>query len=189
MLPLRAARSPYFEAFMINPSRHADNRNWLESLGRYIPGFKGYLEKEYRRDADFLARKALADRLQRSKPALDSYMRNIVDAGVLDGLTQCERVRSRVDGLINAMRSDVRGYSGIFDFVKVREDLLDQVYEHDMSLVDDVEAVGAAIDALSSSSEPPATTIPPILKQIEDLERQYAKRSDLLKGLAPEAAS
>lgn len=174
---------------MINPSRHADNRNWLESLGRYIPGFKGYLDKEYRREADYLARKALADRLQRSKPALDSYMRNIVDAGSLDGLTLCERVRSRVDTLINTMRSDVRGYSGIFDYVKVKEDLLDQVYEHDMSLVDDVEAVGTSIDALSTSGESPNLVIPPILKQIEDIERLYAKRSDMLKGLAPEATA
>lgn len=172
---------------MINPSRHADNRNWLESLGRKIPGFKGYLDKEYRRDADYLARKALADRLQRSKPALDTYMRNIVDAGVLDGLTLCERVRSRVDTLINTMRSDVRGYSGIFDFVKVREDLLDQVYEHDMSLVDDVEALGASIDALSTSTEAPTAVVPPIMKQIEEVERLYAKRSDLLKGLGPDA--
>lgn len=174
---------------MINPSRHADNRNWLESLGRYIPGFKGYLEKEYRREADYLARKALADRLHRSKPQLDSYMRNIVDAGQLDGLTLCERVRSRLDTLINTMRSDVRGYSGIFDYVKVREDLLDQVYEHDMSLVDDVEAVAAAIDTLSTSSAAPSAVVPPILQQIENLERLYAKRSDLLKGLAPEASS
>jgi hypothetical protein len=171
---------------MTNPSRHADNRNWMESLARKIPGFKGYLEKEYRRDADHLARKALADRLQRSKPALDSYMRNIVDAGMLDGLTQSERVRSRVDALINTMRSDVRGYSGIFDYVKVREDLLDQVYEHDMSLVDDVEALGASIDALSGSATPPAVAIPPIMKQIEELDRLYAKRGDLLKGLAPD---
>jgi hypothetical protein len=170
---------------MINPSRHADDRNWLESLGRKIPGFKGYLEKEYRRDADYLARKALADRLQRAKPALDSYMRNMVDAGVLDGLPLCERVRSRVDTLINQMRGDVRLYSGIFDFVKVKEDLLDQVYEHDMSLMDDIEALAASIDALSGSAEPPSAAIPPILKQIDEADRLYAKRGDLLKGLAP----
>lgn len=171
---------------MMNPSRHAENRNWLESLGRSIPGFKGYLEKEYRRDADYLARQALADRLQRSKPALESYMRSILDLGALDGLTQCERIRTRLDGLINQMRSDVRGYSGIFDFVKVREDLLDQVYEHDMSLLDDVEALAASIDALKTGVEPPATAVPPIMRQIEEVERLYAKRGDLLKGLGPD---
>lgn len=171
---------------MSNPSRHADDRNWLESLGRKIPGFKGYLEKEYRRDSDFLARKLLADSLQRSKPSLDTYMRNLVDAGVLDGLTQCERVRTRIDGLINAIRSAERGYSGMFDYVKVKENVLDQIYELDMSLVSDANAVAEAITALAGSSAPPAEVIPPVLKQIDELERLFQKRGDLLKGLGPD---
>ncbi len=175
-------------AAMSNPSRHADDRNWLESLGRKIPGFKGYLEKEYRRDSDFLARKLLADQLQRAKPSLDTYMRNLVDSGSLDGLTQCERVRTRVDGLINQIRGAERGYSGLFDFVKVKENVLEQAYELDMSLQSDASAVAEAIEALASSSEPPAQAIPPVLKQIDELERLFQKRGDLLKGLGPDVA-
>lgn len=171
---------------MANPAKHASDRNWLESLGRNIPGFKGYLEKEYRRDSDFLARKMLADRLQRAKPGLDSYMRNLLDAGNLDAMTQCERVRTKVDTLINNIRSAERGYSGLFDFVKVREDLLEQVYQHDMSLAADVNAAGDAIENLASSSEPPATMIPPVMKQLDEIERLFAKRGDLLKGLGPD---
>jgi hypothetical protein len=173
--------------FMTNPSRHANDRNWLENIALKIPGFKGYLEKEYRRDSDYLARKALADRLQRAKPSLDNYMRNLMDAGQLDSLTQVERIRTRLDGLINQLRSDVRGYSGIFDFVKVREDLLEQVYEHDMSLLDDVNALGDSIDALSTSTAPLSETLPPVLKQLDEVERLYARRGDLLKGLGPDA--
>jgi hypothetical protein len=173
--------------YMTNPSRHAHDRNWLENIALKIPGFKGYLEKEYRRESDYLARKALADRLQRAKPALDSYMRNLMDAGQLDSLTQVERIRTRLDGLINQLRSDVRGYSGIFDFVKVREDLLEQVYEHDMSLLDDVNALGDSLDALSASSAPVTETLPTVMKQLDEVERLYARRGDLLKGLGPDA--
>jgi hypothetical protein len=171
---------------MTNPARHADNRNWLESLGRKIPGFKGYLEKEYRRESDFLARKMMADRLQRAKPSLDSYMRNLTDAGDLDALPKCERERTRLDTLNKNMRGAERGYSGIFDFVKVKEDLLEQVYQHVMSLVADVNALSEAIDDLSASSEAPATMIPPVMKQIDEVERLFNKRGDLLNGLGPE---
>ncbi|HTN76324.1 MAG TPA: hypothetical protein VL096_13795 [Pirellulaceae bacterium] len=171
---------------MSNPSRHADDRNWLESLGRSIPGFKGYLEKEYRRDSDFLARKQLADRLQRAKPSLDTYMRNLVDSAQLDGLTQCERVRTRVDGLINTIRSAERGYSGIFDYVKVKQDLLDQVYQGDMALLSDVNAAADAIEALATTSDSPTIAIPPVLKQIDEVDRLFQKRGDLLKGLGPD---
>lgn|SRR5690606_10395758 len=171
---------------MFNPSRHAENRNWLESLGQKIPGFRGYLEKEYRREADALVRRAMADRLMRAKPSLDSYMRNLMDQGVLDGLTLVERVRTRIDGLINAMRGDVRGYSGLFDYVKVREDLLEQVYEHDMTLVDDVNALGELVDSLAGATTPPGEAVPALMSQIQEIERLYAKRSDLLKGLGPD---
>jgi hypothetical protein len=171
---------------MSNPARHAENRNWLESLGRSIPGFRGYLEKEYRRESDFLARTQLVNRLQSSKSSLDSYMRNLIDAAQLDALPQCERVRTRLDTLINAIRGAERGYSGLFDYVKVNEGLLDQVYEHDMSLIDDANAIAESLDALASSTAAPATTIPPILKQIDELERLFDKRNDLLKGLGPD---
>jgi hypothetical protein len=171
---------------MSNPARHADDRNWLESLGRKIPGFRGYLEKEYRRESDYLARTQLVDRLQRSKASLDSYMRNLIDSSQLDALPQCERVRTRLDTLINTMRSAERGYSGLFDYVKVREDVLDQVYEHDMSLLSDVNAVGDTLDGLAGSTAPPATTIPPLLKQIDELDRLFARRSEILKGLGPD---
>jgi hypothetical protein len=92
-----------------------------------------------------------------------------------------------LDGLINQLRSDVRGYSGIFDFVKVREDLLDQVYEHDLSLLGDVNALGDSLDALATSTAPVAETLPPVLKQLDEVERLYARRGDLLKGLGPDA--
>src|SRR5262245_518811 len=59
------------EPIVPDPSRHAESRNWIESLARHIPGFKGYLEKEYRRDSDHLARTWIADQLQKSKTALD----------------------------------------------------------------------------------------------------------------------
>ena len=69
---------------MPEPRQHTQSRGWIESILRRIPGFKGYLEKEYRRDSDSLQRTWLADRLQRSKRALDTYSRTLVDAGKLD---------------------------------------------------------------------------------------------------------
>ncbi len=57
----------FFEVIMPEPRQHAQSRGWIESIGRRIPGFKGYLEKEYRRDSDALQRTWLADRLQRAK--------------------------------------------------------------------------------------------------------------------------
>ena len=73
---------------MPEPREHTEQRNWIESILRHIPGFHGYLEKEYRREADELQREWLADRLQRSKRAVDNLARPLADAGQIDALPQ-----------------------------------------------------------------------------------------------------
>ena len=47
---------------MIDPEHHAEGRNFVESILRHVPGFRGYLEKEYRRESDYLLRTAMASR-------------------------------------------------------------------------------------------------------------------------------
>jgi len=168
---------------MIDPKEHSEHRGIIESILRFIPGFRGYLLKDYRQESDYLARKWMADRLDQSKRALDDYMISLVNAGQLDPLSTCERVKTRLDGLVLKMRGSVRGYSGFFDFVQVNVDLLDQVYEHDMSLIRDVTAAAEAIEQLSSKPEVPPTTLNDLLRQLDEVDRKFAKRGDLLNGV------
>lgn len=168
---------------MPDPERHADDRNAIESLLRRIPGFRGYLEKEYRRDSDHLTRKWLADRIQRAKGSLDAYLRTLADAGTLDALPQFERSRTKLDGIMSKMRGDVRGYSGFFDFVRVDERMLDRVYDHDVSLMRDVDALLQAVDQLPTHADSPNTLAGRLHQQVEELERKYGQRAEILQGL------
>ncbi|HUT95819.1 MAG TPA: hypothetical protein VMY37_40580 [Thermoguttaceae bacterium] len=168
---------------MPEPKEHAEHRNWLETILRYIPGFRGYLEKEYRRDSDGLQREWLADRLQRSKRAIDDFTRPLADAGRIDALPQVDRLRGRLDKLIARIRGAMQGYSGFFDLVRVREDLLDRVYEHDLGLMQRVDALSQAIEGLPDALDRTAQTISSLLEQIDALEQQWDIREDMLKGL------
>jgi hypothetical protein len=168
---------------MPEPKEHAEHRNWLESILRYIPGFRGYLEKEYRRDSDELQRQWLADRLQRSKRAIDDLTRPLADAGRIDALPQVDRLRARLDKLISRIRGAMQGYSGFFDLVRVREDLLDRVYEHDVGLMQRVDALGQAIEEMPDAPGSIAERVPELLEQIDALEEQWDVREDMLQGL------
>lgn len=167
---------------MTDFSRHVDTRNPLESLLRKIPGFKGYLEKEYRRESDQLARTLAVDYLQKCKLSLDEFQRSQVDAGRLDALSQCERIRSRLDRLQSQLKGAMRGYSGFFDFVQVDEGLLDQIYQHDLMLVDDAEGLATKFDQLVTTSDA-AASFTDVQHRIEDIARQVADRTKLLEGL------
>jgi predicted nucleic acid-binding Zn-ribbon protein len=168
---------------MPEPKEHAKRRNWIETVLRYIPGFRGYLEKEYRRESDELQREWLADRLQRSKRAIDQLTRPLADAGQIDLLPQVDRMRGRLDKLIARIRGAMQGYSGFFDLVRIREPELDRVYEHDVKLMEQVDALGRAVERLPEEQEGLAARVTDVLDEIDELEAKWDVREDILKGL------
>ena len=168
---------------MPEPKDHTESRNFVESVLRYIPGFRGYLEKEYRRESDELQREWLASRLERSKRALENLSRPLADSGQIDILPQIDRIRGQVDKLIGRVRGAMQGYSGFFDLVRVGEDLLDRVYQHDLALMQEVDAVGEAIEALPGQHDRIAGSLPALLEQIDALQARWDVREDMLKGL------
>ena len=100
---------------MIDPTKHSEDRNFVERMLGVIPGFKGYLEKEERRESDHLLRTWMCQQLGEAKKKVDAVSRNLLDAGQIDALPQLERVKNRIEGFANKVESAVRGYSGVFD--------------------------------------------------------------------------
>jgi hypothetical protein len=168
---------------MVDPSKHADRRGWIESVLRYIPGFKGYLEKEYRRESDALARKHLADRLQAAKRGVNQYQRTLLESGRLDDLPALERSITAIDTLINRFTGDVRGYSGFFDFVQIEEDELDRIYENDLKLINDVEALVKQTESLTPRRDEPRSVAAQLQKQLDEVAEKYSQRTKILTGL------
>jgi hypothetical protein len=168
---------------MIDPKQHADNRGAIESILRYIPGFSGYLEKEYRRESDALARNWLADRLQRAKRGLDEYGHTLVNLGQIDQLAVLERMRARLDRAINRMRAQMPGYSGFFDYVQVDQGLLDDIYEHDLAMITRVDALAQRLEQLPGSEQAPLQVVPAIQSEVDQVLADIDRREDLLKGV------
>jgi hypothetical protein len=168
---------------MPEPKQHADNRNWLESLGRKIPGFRGYLEKAYRRESDELQRKWLSDQLQRSKRGLNEYARSLAEAAQVDQLPQIERLRSKLDRLIGRITSAMQGYSGVFDLVRVQEDELDRLYQHDVGMMQEIESLADGLEKLPASAQPVPEVVSALVAKIEAAEQSRDRREDILKGL------
>lgn len=168
---------------MPDPREHAQNRNVIETVLRQIPGFRGYLEKEYRRESDALQRTWLSDRLDRSKRGLDGVTRALVDAGQIDQLPQWDRLRGRIDKLSSRIRSAMDGYSGFFDLVKIDEAALDRVYQFDADLVQRVDDFGTRVEQLGGGGESAVSQLQPLLDETEALEKIWDERQDILEGL------
>lgn len=131
-----------------------NNRNLIERIGHAVPGFRGYLEKEERRNSDRLLREHLAQRLDRLREKLDPVMRDITNRGgfgTLGLVNELDRVKKALERLVARIRYASYGYSGLFDVDKVKEPELDKLYEFDVALV---ERINQLEEAMTKLTEP-----------------------------------
>jgi hypothetical protein len=117
------------------------NRNALERLGEKIPGYRGFQDRELRRDVDKMLREHIAAELGHLKAGVRDKARGYTDAGQIGALNGFDRLDRQIDGLSQAVRFADYGASGIFDAVKIGEAELQRLYEFDLSVLDDVAAL------------------------------------------------
>jgi nitrate reductase assembly molybdenum cofactor insertion protein NarJ len=123
-------------------------RNVLERLGRKVPGFAGYLDRELTREIDQLVRAHLANSLDAARTSVAAYTRTL-HLGAAGRLERLGSLEKELDALANAVRHAGSGYAGLFDAVKVGQEQLQAVYHLEMAFVEDVEAVAEAAEHLS----------------------------------------
>src|SRR4030065_1681770 len=108
----------------------------------YVPLYHGYKEKELRRESDRLVRMEAVNRL---KAAKTSIRRAFANPTMVQKLTQedtykYDAINSRLDRVTQRIDRAVAGYAGMFEAIKVKENKLDSVIQHDLSLIERAES-------------------------------------------------
>ena len=159
-------------------------QNALEKLANAIPGFKGYRERELRRDADGQQREHLASRLEANKKALNELADQATRGGALDVINDVEAARKRLDRVSARVRYAERGYSGFFDAVKVDETVLGRIYQFDLSLLEGVEAVRTATEAVRAAGPAGARpALQAVTAAVDALDARLNEREAVLRGV------
>ena len=152
-------------------------RNVLEKLGEKIPGYRGFQDRELRRDVDRLQREHLSGELTRLKLELRDKARSYTDAGQIAALGGFDRLDRQIDGLSQAIRFADYGASGIFDAVKIGEAELQRLYEFDLSVLQDLEALQAEVAALPAPGpEGPVSALDRLQQRVRALEDKWRQR-------------
>ena len=131
-------------------------QNALKRLTARMPGFRGYIERNNRRDADELLRDTLASQGTALWDRLNDAQRQWVQEGQLQAAGALEGAARRWRTWIDRVRHAASGYAGWFDAVQVLEPQLDQLYQFDLKLfdvVDQARAQAEALDGLKSDEE------------------------------------
>jgi len=155
----------------------------LEQLVAKVPGYKGYKEKEMRREADKLLREHLARQFEEQRRSITNLQKQLIGARQVGLLDDLESGVMKLQYLIDRLKTASYGYAGFFDAIKVKEAQLDALYEFDNALMDEVPNVATAINKVSAAiaaKEGVAEAIADLVSTIQGVNDTFSKRQDVI---------
>jgi hypothetical protein len=160
-------------------------RNVLERLGDKIPGFRGFQDRELRRDVDKLQREHISGEIGRVKTALRDRARAYTDAGQIALLGPFDRLDRQLDGLSQSVRFADYGASGLFDAVKIGEAELQRLYEFDLSLLDDLGALKTAAGSIPApgGQADAGAALDQVQQQVRAIEEKWRGRERVISNV------
>jgi hypothetical protein len=165
------------------PGRIEEGRNWLERAAAQIPGYRGYKDKELRREADKLQREYVAERLEAVRRKLEELQLDLTRNGRLEPLALVDTTGRRLRTVKDRWLTADYGYAGLFDTVKVDEAVLDQLYQHDLAAQELVGGLEEMTEVLSADSPSLKQDLALLEERIEQLDRHFVERDHLVSGV------
>jgi hypothetical protein len=157
----------------------------FKKLASFIPGFSGYVERQNRRDADKLVRDTVARRFEEQWKRASNLQNDMVSAGKIEFVDDMEKAAIQIRTFIDKISSAARGYSGLFDAVKINEKELEQLYNFDLAFFDLADQIGHALDTVEASLGDD-NALPAAIRNVTGLARQavetFNRRSEAFTG-------
>lgn len=164
----------------------ASDQDPLKKILAKIPGFGGYVERQSRRDADKLLRETLAARMEEQWQRISEMQREFIRQGEIAYVDDLEAAAIKLRAFADRVRRATRGYSSLFEAVKINEDELATIYEYDAAMLDLVEEIGRAIDNVSASvgTDGLAAALRHLISTAQRCIDVYNRRDEVVTGTA-----
>jgi two-component sensor histidine kinase len=154
-----------------DPGGSTGGTRFLENLAYLVPGYRGYKEKDLRREEDARLRGRVLAKLQMVKALLEERLGRLSEQSLDSGAEALGRRLRRVEGVADAVRYAPYGFSGFFDAEEIREETLEKILETDLLLFQDLDET---VERLRGATFPPRTktTFTAFLNELDaDIER------------------
>jgi len=157
----------------------------FKKLMSHIPGFSGYIDRQNRRDADKILRDTVARRFEEQWKRASQLQSDMVSNGMIAYVDDMEKAAIQLRTFIDKITTAPRGYSGMFDAVKINEKELDAIYQFDNAFFDLADQVGRGMDNVEASLADEAS-LPAAIRNVISLARlaveTYNRRSEAVTG-------
>ena len=144
--------------------------NIFDKIGTLIPEYKGYQERDERRECDRQLREQIADMLSETEKKFMVIMENVD----IKSLTDTEKIRKKINNLKDLIRYSSYGASSFFSDSEIKENELESIYKMDLDVFDAAENLQKNIIAKN---------LDVVKRDVESLENSINKRNQYLKDL------
>lgn len=164
-------------------------RNLLERLGEKIPGFRGFRDRELRRDVDKMQRQHIAGELTDLKGRVRELAGDYTDAGQIGVLDRFEKLDRRLERLARSVQHADYGTTGIFDPEKIGEAELERLYAFDLTLLDDLAALERGVEDLPApgGEGDPEGVLEDLLARVRTTEEKWGTREQVMTNVVESA--
>lgn len=163
--------------------------SWAETTAtrvlNAVPGYRGYRDKESRRDADRAVRDRLAHDLDRLGDAIMRVAGRLADARRLSDVGQVNALATALRHERDRIATASYGYGGIMSDRSIDAAVLDQIRLFDEALFASLEAIDLAVRELQSStadSTSLATAAGAVQARIGDLAARFDGRGQMIES-------
>lgn len=157
----------------------------FKKLVSFIPGFGGYVERQNRRDADKLLRETVARRFEELWSRASNLQTELVNSGMIKYVDDMEKAVISLRTFIDKISAAARGYSGLFDAVKINEKELEAIYQFDAAFFDLGDQIKSALDNVEASLGD-ETALPAAIRNLTTLSRlaveTFERRAEVVTG-------
>lgn len=148
----------------------------FKKIASKIPGFKGYVERQNRRDSDKLIRDTIYHRFRELEGRVSNLQVEFINQGEIKYTNDLEKAALRLRTFADRVRTAPRGYSSLFEAIKINEAELAKLYEYDATLLDKAEDIGRAIDNVQASVG--TDGLPAAIRNLQTLSKECIKAYD-----------
>lgn len=154
----------------------SEDKDPFKKILSKIPGFSGYIERQARRDSDKLLRETIFSRFRELEGRVSALQRDFISRGEIQYVDDLEASAIKLRTFADRVRTAARGYSSLFEAVKINEEELARLYEYDSALLDRADEVGRAIDNVEAAIG--TEGLPAALRALETTSRQAVEAFD-----------
>ena len=111
------------------------SKNIFDKIGSLIPGYRGYAERDSRRNCDKLLRNKISKEIIKCETSLNTRLKTEVKSNNLDSLKDLEECRQKLNTHSDKIKYAPYGESSFFGESQIKEDELQKIYQSQFILV------------------------------------------------------